>query len=102
MIEESHERGAVALSTAEILAQSSNVGAVKIGLLLGIKRFNHYVREFGFGEGTGVDIPGEAAGIVPKPEEYSGSSMGNLPIGQGLAVTPLQLAAGYSAIANKG
>ena len=102
VIEESHERGSVALSTADILAQSSNVGAIKIGLLLGIKRFNRYVREFGFGEGTGVDIPGEAAGIVPKPDEYSGSSMGNLPIGQGLAVTPLQLAAGYSAIANKG
>ncbi|MEA2348010.1 MAG: hypothetical protein QOG62_1797 [Thermoleophilaceae bacterium] len=102
VIEESHERGAISLSTADILAQSSNVGAIKIGLLLGAERFDHYVRAFGFGEGTGVDIPGEQAGIVPKPQDYSGSSMGNLPIGQGLAVTPIQLAAGYSAIANKG
>jgi cell division protein FtsI (penicillin-binding protein 3) len=102
VIEEAHERGSISLDVAGILAQSSNVGAIKIGLMLGAKRFDHWVRTFGFGEGTGVDIPGEAAGIVPKPHDYSGSSMGNLPIGQGLAVTPMQIAAGYSAIANHG
>jgi cell division protein FtsI (penicillin-binding protein 3) len=102
VIEEAHDRGAVALSVAEILAQSSNVGAITIGLQLGPRRFNNYVRQFGFGEGTGVDVPGEATGIVPRPKEYSGSSMGNLPMGQGLAVTPIQLAAAYSAIANDG
>ena len=101
-IGESHERGPVSLSTADILAQSSNVGSVTIGLDLGPKRFDRWVRRFGFGEPTGVGLPGEAGGIVPRPEDYSGSSLGNLPIGQGLAVTPLQMVAGYSAIANNG
>jgi cell division protein FtsI/penicillin-binding protein 2 len=60
------------------------------------------VRRLGFGEPTGVDYPGEEQGIVPELDDYSGSSMGNLPIGQGLSVTPLQMAAGYAAIANGG
>jgi cell division protein FtsI/penicillin-binding protein 2 len=102
VINESHDRGAVTLSTAEILAQSSNVGAITIGLRLGKERFASWVKRFGFGRATGIDLPGEATGIVPKPAQYSGSSMGNLPIGQGLAVTPLQMAAAYSAIANGG
>ena len=101
-IRESHPRGFVQLTAAEILAQSSNVGSVTIGLALGAKRFDHWVRRFGFGRGTDVDLPGEQAGIVPSPEDYSGSSMGNLPIGQGLAVTPIQLAAAYAGIANGG
>jgi cell division protein FtsI (penicillin-binding protein 3) len=101
-IKEAHDRGYVTLTTGQILAQSSNVGAVKIGLMLGKQRFDHWVRRFGFGRGTGVDIPGEQAGIVPKPSQYSGSSLGNLPIGQGLAVTPMQMAAAYEAIANGG
>jgi len=101
-IKEAHDRGAVTLTTAQILAQSSNIGAVKIGLKLGSTQFDRWVRRFGFGRGTGVDLPGEAAGIVPKPAQYSGSSLGNLPIGQGLAVTPMQMAAAYEAIADGG
>ena len=101
-IRESHDRGFVSLTAAEILAQSSNVGSVTIGLKLGIKRFDGWVRRFGFGRGTDVDLPGEQLGIVPDPRDYSGSSMGNLPIGQGLAVTPIQLASAYAAIANNG
>ncbi|MDP8943325.1 MAG: penicillin-binding protein 2 [Actinomycetota bacterium] len=101
-IEEAHERGPVTLDVARILAQSSNVGSVKIGLRLGPERFDRWVRRFGFGSATGVDVPGEAKGIVPRPSEYSGSSLGNLPIGQGLAVTPVQMAAAYAAIANGG
>lgn len=101
-IEESHPRGPVSLTVAQILAQSSNVGAVKIGLDLGAERFDRWVRRFGFGEPTGLDFPGEEQGIVPEPEEYSGSTIGNLPIGQGLAVTPIQMAAAYAAIANGG
>lgn len=105
-IEEAHERGPATLSVAEILAQSSNVGAVQIGLQLNQKRgneaFDSYVRDFGFGDQTGIDFPGEEQGIVLPPEEYSGSSMGNLPIGQGLAVTPIQMASAYAAIANGG
>jgi cell division protein FtsI (penicillin-binding protein 3) len=102
VIEESHPRGTVSLSVADILAQSSNVGAVKVGLALGAERFDAWVRRFGFGEPTGIDFPGEEQGIVPRVQDYSGSTMGNLPIGQGLSVTPIQMAAAYSAIANGG
>ena len=86
----------------QILAQSSNVGSVKIGLRLGAQRFDKWVRRFGFGSPTGVELPGEQRGIVPSWRDYSGSSLGNLPIGQGLAVTPMQMAAAYQAIAMKG
>ncbi len=102
VIQESHPRGSVNLSVAEILAQSSNVGAVTIGLELGAERFDYWVRRFGFGEPTGIAIPGEEEGIVLEPKDYYGSSMGNLPIGQGLSVTPMQMVAGYAAIANGG
>jgi cell division protein FtsI (penicillin-binding protein 3) len=101
-INESHPRGAVRLTTSEILAQSSNVGAVTIGMRLGKVRFDHWIRTFGFAKPTGVDLPGEAAGLVLKPENYSGSSIGNIPIGQGVSVTPMQMATAYAAIANGG
>jgi cell division protein FtsI/penicillin-binding protein 2 len=101
-IHEAHERGYETLTTADILAQSSNVGAVTIGLREGATRFAAWVDRFGFGSSTGSVLPGEAPGIVPRLNQYSGSSMGNLPIGQGLAVTPLQMAAAYAAIANGG
>ena len=101
-IGESHPRGPETLTTAQILAQSSNVGAIKIGLQMGKQRFDYWVRRFGFGKRTGVDLPGEERGIVLPVAKYSGSSMGNLPIGQGLSVTPMQMAQAYSAIANGG
>jgi cell division protein FtsI/penicillin-binding protein 2 len=101
-IGESHVRGPVTLTTAQILAQSSNVGAIKVGLEMGKQRFDYWVRKFGFGKTTGVDLPGEERGLVLPVDKYSGSSMGNLPIGQGVAVTPMQMAAAYSAIANGG
>jgi cell division protein FtsI (penicillin-binding protein 3) len=101
-IEDAELRGPESLTVARILAQSSNVGAVKIGMRLGPTRFDKWVRRFGFGSSTGIDLPGEQAGIVLKPSHYSGSSIGNLPIGQGIAVTPMQMAAGYEAIANGG
>jgi cell division protein FtsI (penicillin-binding protein 3) len=101
-IGESHLRGYETLTTAQILAQSSNVGAITIGLKEGRQRFDKWVRRFGFGRPTGVDLPGEERGIVLPVSKYSGSSMGNLPIGQGIAVTPMQMAAAYSAIANGG
>jgi cell division protein FtsI (penicillin-binding protein 3) len=102
VIGESHPRGAVTLTTGEILAQSSNVGAVSIGLKMGKGAFDRWVRRFGFGRPTGVDLPGEERGLVLPVEKYSGSSMGNLPIGQGVSVTPMQMAAAYGAIANGG
>ena len=101
-IKESHERGYISLNVGQILAQSSNVGTVKIGIRLGPQRFDKWVRRFGFGSPTGVEMPGEQRGIVPGWRQYSGSSIGNLPIGQGLAVTPMQMASAYQAIAMKG
>ncbi|MEJ7875536.1 MAG: penicillin-binding protein 2 [Solirubrobacterales bacterium] len=105
-IEESHPRGFETMDVSRILAESSNVGAVTIGLDLNEKRgndaFDGWIRKFGFGTPTGIDFPGEEQGIVLPPKEYSGSSMGNLPLGQGLSVTPIQMANAYAAIANGG
>ena len=101
-IRESHPRPWITGTTRTILQQSSNVGAVEIGQKLGERRFDYWVRRFGFGQPTGVDLPGEESGIVLPLSKYSGSSMGNLPIGQGIAVTPIQMGAAYAAIANGG
>ena len=101
-IEDAEARPTETMTVAEILAHSSNVGAVTIGLQIGSEKFSRWINRFGFGRPTGVQFPAEERGIVPELDEYSGSSMGNLPIGQGLAVTPMQMMAGYAAIANGG
>ncbi len=101
-IGEAEARPPVTLTTAQILAQSSNVGAVTIGLKEGADRFSQWINRFGFGRPTDVGYPGEERGIVPARDNYSGSTMGNLPIGQGLSVTPMQMATAYSAIADGG
>lgn len=101
-IEESHPRGTQTMTVAEILAYSSNVGAVTIGLQVGSRKYSRWIKRFGFGRPTGIQFPAEERGIVPALEDYSGSTMGNLPLGQGLAVTPIQMMAGYAAIANGG
>ncbi len=97
-----HWRPPATLSTAQILSMSDNVGAITIGLRLKKQKFDRWVRKFGFGRPTGIDLPGEEQGIQPTVKQYSGSSMGNLPIGQGESVTPIQMATAYSAIANGG
>jgi cell division protein FtsI/penicillin-binding protein 2 len=101
-IKNAEDRGWATMTTRQILAQSDNVGAITIGQRLGKARFDHYVRKFGFAKPTGTDLPGEEQGIVPALDKYSGSSMGNLPIGQGEAVTAMQIAQFYGAIANGG
>jgi cell division protein FtsI (penicillin-binding protein 3) len=101
-IHDAEEHPEETLTTAEILAQSSNVGAIKIGALDGPERFNQWVHNYGFGARTGVELPGEETGVALPLSEYSGSSMGNLPIGQGELVTPMQMVTAYSAIANGG
>ncbi|HEX8959538.1 MAG TPA: penicillin-binding protein 2 [Solirubrobacterales bacterium] len=101
-IKDAEEHGTEALTVAEILAKSSNIGAVEIGLRLGAARFSRWIDRFGFGRPTGVQFPGEERGLVPALSQYSGSTMGNLPMGQGLSVTPMQMAAGYAAIADGG
>jgi cell division protein FtsI/penicillin-binding protein 2 len=78
------------------------VGAIKISRLLGDEQVARWIKRFGFGEPTGIDFPGESPGQVPPVDEWYGSTAGTIPIGQGIAVTPIQLAAAYAAIANKG
>jgi cell division protein FtsI (penicillin-binding protein 3) len=90
------------MTTGDVLKESSNVGAIQVAQSLGGQKLDEYIRRFGFGEATGVDLWGEDPGEVPAYEDWSGSSIGNIPMGQGLTVTPLQLAAGYAAIANGG
>jgi cell division protein FtsI/penicillin-binding protein 2 len=101
-IHDDTEHGEETLSTSQILARSSNVGAIKIGMLEGAGAFNGWVHRFGFGARTGVDLASEESGAALALSHYSGSSMGNLPIGQGELVTPMQMATAYAAIANGG
>ncbi len=101
-IEDAEVRPPITATVAQILAQSSNIGAIKIALALGAKKFSRWVNRFGFGRSTGINFPAEEGGIVPSYADYSGSSIGNLPIGQGISVTPIQMMQAYAAIANGG
>lgn len=101
-IKDSEDRGPLSLPVSQIIAQSSNVGTVKIAQTMTDARFDSWVRKFGFGKPTGVDLSGEERGLVLRHEEYSGVSKANFAIGQGLDVTPIQMATAYSAIANGG
>ena len=102
VIHDAEERGTVNYSVAQILAHSSNIGAITLAEMLGRTRLSSWISRFGFGRTTGVDFPGESPGIVLPPDKWSGSTIGNVPIGQGIAVTPVQMAAAYAAIANRG
>jgi cell division protein FtsI (penicillin-binding protein 3) len=102
VIHDAEERGTVNYSVAQILAHSSNIGAIELAEMLGRTRLSSWIKRFGFGRVTGIDYPGESPGIVLPPEKWSGSTIGNVPIGQGIAVTPVQMAAAYAAIANGG
>jgi cell division protein FtsI/penicillin-binding protein 2 len=101
-IEDSHPRGTETMSVATILAHSSNVGAATIGLEVGAEKFDKWIRRFGFGRPTGIQYPAEEQGLLLDLDEYSGSTLGNEAMGQGLSVTPIQMVAGYTAIANGG
>lgn len=89
-------------SVTEVIANSSNVGTIKIGQLLGKDRIDHYLRAFGFGSRTGLGFPGESGGILLNPKRWSGTSIGTVSIGQGLAVTGMQMLAAFNAMANGG
>jgi cell division protein FtsI (penicillin-binding protein 3) len=102
VIHDAAPRGMQTMSVAEILSQSSNVGVITLAIQLQRQQLSEWIRRFGFGRKTGVDYPGETRGIVLPPDKWSGSTIGNVPIGQGIAVTPLQMAAAYGAIANGG
>jgi cell division protein FtsI (penicillin-binding protein 3) len=99
-IKDAHKHGV--LTFQEVIQKSSNVGTIKIGLALGKERLYDYIKRFGFGEKTGIDIIGEVAGLVRPPESWSGMSIGSISIGQEIAATPLQILRAYSVIANGG
>ncbi len=101
-IHESHDRGAVNWSLTEIVTHSSNVGTVKLGIKLGEKALYRSFADFGITDKTGIDFPGETTGWLPPTDQWSPSSIGNIPFGQGISVTPMQLARAIAAIANKG
>ena len=90
------------LNLGGIIEVSSNIGAAKIALTLGSDRYHEGLRAFGIGSRTGIDLPGEAAGLLSKPSGWKEIDLANHGFGQGVAVTPIQLAVAYAAIANGG
>jgi cell division protein FtsI (penicillin-binding protein 3) len=90
------------LSFADIIARSSNVGAIKAAQRVGAERLYRYAKAFGVGSTTGIGIPGEQPGLLRPPEEWSGISLASLAIGQEVAATPLQMLMAYAAVANDG
>jgi cell division protein FtsI/penicillin-binding protein 2 len=101
VIHDAEVRPTERMTVAQILQRSSNVGAITIATkLLGQKRLQEWISRFGFGKPTGIDFPGESSGLLPS--YWSGSTIGNVPIGQGISVTAIQLASVYAAIANGG
>jgi cell division protein FtsI/penicillin-binding protein 2 len=95
-----HARGS--LTATEALAKSSNVAAIKLGQRLGNDRLYEYMRRLGFGAKTGVELPGETAGLIRPVSKWQPGSIGSIPIGHEVGVTPLQMAAAYAAVANDG
>ncbi|MGZ5530088.1 MAG: peptidoglycan D,D-transpeptidase FtsI family protein, partial [Limisphaerales bacterium] len=90
------------LSVMNIITKSSNIGAAKVGIRLGEQRLYHYITDFGFGSKTGIPLPGEVSGIVHPVQKWTKVSIAQIPMGQGIAVTPLQTVMAMSAIANHG
>jgi cell division protein FtsI (penicillin-binding protein 3) len=90
------------LTVRDVVVNSSDVGAIKLGLRLGGQRFYRYIRSFGFGEKTEVELPGEERGLLKSPSGWSGISIGEISMGQEIGVTPIQLVTAYSAVANGG
>ena len=99
---EAEGRGTVDWNVTDILTNSSNVGTIKIAQLLGRNELTTLQRSFGFGGRTSLGFPNEASGAVLDASKYSGTSLPSIAIGQGIAVTPLQLLLGYNTIANRG
>ena len=102
VIHESHTRGTERMSVHAIVERSSNIGTITIAQRLGEGRLAHWIDAFGFGQPTGIDFPGESSGFALPLDQWSGSTIGTVPIGHGIAVTPIQMARAYAAIANGG
>ena len=102
VIHDAEPRGTETMTVAQILSRSSNVGAITLAERLWAERLSTWISRYGFGKQTGIDYPGETPGIVLPVDRWSGSTIGNVPIGQGIAVTPVQMAAAYASVANGG
>jgi cell division protein FtsI (penicillin-binding protein 3) len=102
VVHDAEHRGTMTMTVAQILARSSNVGAITLAEKLGPSELMTWIKRFGFGSPTGIDFPGESAGLLLPLNLWSGSTIGNVPIGQGISVTPIQMAAAYAAVANGG
>src|SRR5438270_7796354 len=100
LIHDGHPYGIV--TVADALAKSSNVGAIKLGLMVGNESMYEYMKRLGFGSRTGVDLAGESPGILRALNRWQPSSIGSLAIGQEVGVAPLQMATAYSVLANNG
>jgi cell division protein FtsI/penicillin-binding protein 2 len=101
-IREAHARGTERMTVREIVEYSSNIGTITIAQRLGEGRLASWIDRFGFGKTTGIDFPGESPGLALPLAQWSGSTIGTVPIGHGIAVTPVQMARAYSVIANGG
>lgn len=99
---DAHPHKTMNLTFADVIEQSSNVGTIKVALRLGKERLYSYLQKFGYGRAAGIGFPGEASGILPKPEKWWATSIGTVPIGQGVAVSALQIACVYATVANGG
>ena len=99
---DSHNHPVENLSFAQVIQLSSNVGTIKVAERLGKTRLHDYLVRFGYGRVTGLGFPGESPGILPKPEKWWATSLGTISIGQGVAVTPLQMVQAYATVANDG
>lgn len=102
VIREAHWRPTTRMNVRRILAESSNIGTITVAQKLGPGELSSWVERFGFGRRTGFDFPGESPGMVLPLDQWSGSTIGTVPIGQGIAVTPLQMVSAYAAIGNGG
>ncbi len=100
VVHDAHKHGVLAFR--EVIQKSSNVGSIMIGMRLGKEKIYEYAKRYGFGDPTGIDLPGEISGWIKKPDRWSATSIGAIPIGQEVAVTPLQVLRAYSAVANGG
>ena len=102
VVHDAERRGTERMTVAHILSHSSNIGAITLAERLGKERLAAWISRFGFGRRTGIDFPGESPGIVLPVGQWSGSTIGNVPIGQGIGVTAIQMASVYASMANHG
>ena len=101
-LHDAEKHGLLHLTFAGVLAKSSNIGTVKVAQQLGADRLYSMMRSFGFGDRSGLGLPGESEGIIPRPANWSGTSIANIPIGQGISVNAMQVASVYATVANGG